>query len=149
MGLRALVLAAAVAVSAGLPVVELVRDTYETTSAEAGAPWLIEVYSGMCESCKAYEKVWHQLETKLAPNKGFALGRINMDDNQGSALAMKFDDLLSGGIPAVLWVGDASKPYSYKLVDKGVAKSGKELWQKLKATAPEAKTIAEKKPEEL
>ena len=95
----------------------------------------------MCESCKAYEKVWHALETKLEGHAGFGLGRINMDDNLGSALAMKFDDLLAGGIPAVLWVADAAKPYAYTMVDKGNAKSGKELWQALKKAAPEAATI--------
>lgn len=138
----------ALSVSA-LPVVELQAATYEAVSKEAGAPWLIEVYSGMCESCKAYEKVWHTLEGKLEGHKGFALGRINMDDNKGSALAMKFDDLLDNGIPAVLWVENPdTKPYAYTAIDSGNAKSGKELWTMLKTKAPAAKAIIDK-PQEL
>lgn len=144
--MRLLVVAASLVLSiTALPVVDLKKDTYETVASSTGTPWLVEVYSGMCESCKAYEKVWHALETKLEGHAGFGLGRINMDDNLGSALAMKFDDLLAGGIPAVLWVADAAKPYAYTMVDKGNAKSGKELWQALKKAAPEAATIIAKK----
>eukprot|EP00629_Pelagomonadales_sp_RCC1024_P018789 CAMPEP_0119274514 /NCGR_PEP_ID=MMETSP1329-20130426/12272_1 /TAXON_ID=114041 /ORGANISM="Genus nov. species nov., Strain RCC1024" /LENGTH=134 /DNA_ID=CAMNT_0007274841 /DNA_START=105 /DNA_END=505 /DNA_ORIENTATION=- len=130
---RVLCLAATVA---ALPVVEVTTATYETASAEIGAPWLIEVFSGMCESCKAYESVWHGLEAKVQRNTKIALGRINMDDGEGANLAMKFKGLLDGGIPAVLWVGDPAAPYKYTLVDSGAAKSGDQLYSALERKCP-------------
>ena len=57
-----------------------------------------------------------------------ALGRINMDDPAGAAMAEKFAGLLDGGIPTTLWVPDASAPYEYKTVDPGQAKTSKDLW---------------------
>ena len=139
---RLLVLACLAATAAALPVERLEAHTYEQTVKASGVPWLIEVYSGMCESCKAYEAVWHSLESKLEKQPGFGLGRINMDDTQGSALAGKFFDLLNSGIPAVLWVENPQqRPYGYDIVDDGTAKDGKALWNKLKKMAPKAKEI--------
>lgn len=138
--LRNVVVACLLAAVAAKPVVELNAANYAEMT-EGGGAYLIEVFSGMCESCKAYEKVWHQLEGKLVPAP-IGLGRINMDDGEGAALAGKFDDLLDNGIPAVLWVADpVNKPFEYKLVDDGSAKSGKRLWDKLKKAAPEAKDM--------
>ena len=82
----------------------------------------------MCESCKAYEEIWHGVEVKMIDNSQVALGRINMDDPAGAAMAEKFSGLLDGGIPTTLWVADPSKPYEYKTVDPGQAKTPKDLW---------------------
>ena len=106
---RRIVLACLAATAAALPTERLDVHMYEETVKASGVPWLIEVYSGMCESCKAYDSVWHSLEGKLEKQSGFGLGRINMDETGGSALANKFFDLLSSGIPAVLWVEDPAK----------------------------------------
>ena len=139
---RLVVLACLVATAAALPTVPLVAESYAADVASSDVPWLIEVYSGMCESCKAYDAVWHSLETKLEKLDGIGLGRINMDDTAGSALANRFFDLLNNGIPVVLWVEEPKKrKFGYEVVDDGTATDGKQLWNKLKKVAPKAKEI--------
>ena len=140
--MRLLVVAASLVLSTtALPVVDLKKDTYETVASSTGTPWLVEVYSGMCESCKAYERVWHGVEAKVARNSKIALGRINMDDGEGAALASKFPGLLDDGITAVLWVGDPAAPYKYTKVDNGEAKSGTQLYAALERKCPLAKAL--------
>ena len=111
-----------------LPVVELQKDVYEVALKEVGTPWLIEIYSGMCASCKAYADVWHGVEARVVPNPRVALGRINMDEAGGPPLAMKYKGLLKDGIPAVIWIADPSQPYAHTVIDSGKAKNSDELW---------------------
>ena len=64
-----------------------------------------------------------------------------MDSDDGPELAMKFDGLLDDGIPAVLWIGDPAKPYSYVKVDAGAARSGDQLYSALERKCPLAKAL--------
>ena len=114
-----------------LPVVELQKDVYEVALKEVGTPWLIEIYSGMCASCKAYADVWHDIKARVVPNPQVALGRITMDEAGGPPLAMKYKGLLKDGIPAVIWIADPSKPYAHTVIDSGKARNSDELWATL------------------
>ena len=66
----------ALGTASALPVVELQKDVYEVALKEVGTPWLIEIYSGMCASCKAYADIWHGVEAKVLQNTKVAVGRI-------------------------------------------------------------------------
>ena len=68
----------ALGTASALPVVELQKDVYEVALKEVGTPWLIEIYSGMCASCKAYADIWHGVEAKVLQNTKVAVGRINI-----------------------------------------------------------------------
>ena len=117
--------------ASALPVVELQKDVYEVALKEVGTPWLIEIYSGMCASCKAYADIWHGVEAKVLQNTKVAVGRINMDEGGGPPLAMKYKGLLKDGIPAVIWIADPAKPYDHTVIDSGKARSSDELWATL------------------
>lgn len=121
----------ALGTASALPVVELQKDVYEVALKEVGTPWLIEIYSGMCASCKAYADIWHGVEAKVLQNTKVAVGRINMDEGGGPPLAMKYKGLLKDGIPAVIWIADPAKPYDHTVIDSGKARSSDELWSTL------------------
>ena len=89
---RPALLLLALGTAGALPVVELQKDIYEVALKEVGTPWLIEIYSGMCASCKAYADIWHGVEAKVLQNTKVAVGRINMDESGGPPLAMKYND---------------------------------------------------------
>ena len=128
---RPVLLLLALGTAGALPVVELQKDVYEVALKEVGTPWLIEIYSGMCASCKAYADIWHGVEAKVLQNTKVAVGRINMDESGGPPLAMKYKGLLKDGIPAVIWIADPAKPYDHTVIDSGKARSSDELWSTL------------------
>ena len=123
---RTALLLLALGTASALPVVELQKDVYEVALKEVGTPWLIEIYSGMCASCKAYADIWHGVEAKVLQNTKVAVGRINMDEGGGPPLAMKYKGLLKDGIPAVIWIADPAKPYDHTVIDSGKARSSDE-----------------------
>lgn len=67
--------------------------------------WVIEFYSKKCSTCKEFEPIWLKVTTQLTNLK---IGRVNIDDKEGLALAENLK-ILDDGIPQVRFVYQKDK----------------------------------------
>lgn len=85
-------------------VVQLTIKNYDQVlSSKEG--WVMEFYSKKCGTCQEFEPTWQEV-TKQLPN--IKIGKIDIDDKDGLALAEKLE-VLEEGIPHVRFVYQKDK----------------------------------------
>ena len=78
-------------------IINLDEDNYDNEIEASKDFWVIEFYSEKCESCRKFDSMWKILVKKIDYLK---IGRINIDEPKGMALANKLN-ALENGIPAI------------------------------------------------
>ena len=78
-------------------IINLDEDNYDNEIESSKDFWVIEFYSEKCESCRKFDSMWKILVKKIDYLK---IGRINIDEPKGMALANKLN-ALENGIPAI------------------------------------------------
>ena len=78
-------------------IINLDEDNYDNEIEASKDFWVIEFYSEKCESCRKFDSMWKILIKKIDYLK---IGRINIDEPKGMALANKLN-ALENGIPAI------------------------------------------------
>lgn len=104
----------------------------------ATSPWVVEFFSEMCGSCKAFAPTWHAFHEKLDGGEGLLVGRVNVDKKEGAKLAKSFVKLFDNGIPQVVFLPNlADQPKAFRTL-KG--ETVPELVASLKTTAAQFTT---------
>ena len=92
--------------------------------------WIVDVYSGMCGSCKAFSPMWEEFASTLDDVR---IGRVNIDTDDGLKLADSLG-VLEQGVPHVcLFHEDLAHeaPHCTSLMDVDTITSAKQLTKRL------------------
>ena len=93
--------------------------------------WVVDVYSGMCGSCKAFSPIWTEWAGTL---DNVRVGRMNIDTDDGLALAEKLG-VLDQGVPHVCLFHEAlasEDPHCTSLMDIDTVTTAKQLAKRLR-----------------
>ena len=86
-------------------IVTLDEGNFNSVVGEDAHAWMIELFSERCSSCQAFEPTFHAV-AHGALSTQLRIGRVNVDDSAGMALANRLG-ALSEGLPGVWLVKEA------------------------------------------
>ena len=108
---------------------ELAGLKFQTEVVEDSRVWIVEFFSPMCGSCQEFASIWEKVEANM---KTIRVGKINIDDPNGAALAKSLG-VLEEGVPNIRLFSVVGNGKGISIMNGDTMLTGKQIMTKVRS----------------